>query len=223
VKRLRNEQEALAGRSLSLGEVFSSTLPHCEGLQAGVVGSKGTGKTTILRALSKWAAYDRGEKVIIYDPIEEYYGRMCATPGELVESAAVSPSISRFKARGEQLQDFLTLIENTGYCLLIVDEADRVFPSGADLPEPQNEILCRGRHKQLGLVWASQRPTKCHTDLLALSDVLVVGRLIGIADAGYMRTNYGFGIQKRYQWAVLLGDGERGYLKLTRKELVQNG
>jgi DNA helicase HerA-like ATPase len=188
-----------------------------------VVGSTGTGKTTILKALSKWLAFERGERVIIYDPQDEYYGRLCSSVRELVESASRPRTISRFYSP-ERLDDFLALIEGLGNCVFLVDEADKVFPANTQrLPYLQDEILCRGRHKRIGLIWASQRPTKCHTDLLSLSDVLVVGRLIGIADASYMRTNYGFGIQARHDWAVLMGTGERGSLKLTRKEIFSNG
>lgn len=214
--------EKTANLSLSVAEVFSSTLPQCESLRAGVFASSGAGKTTILRTVSKWASFRKRARVIIYDPMDEYYGDLVSSENEFIRSASRGASITRF-FEPKLLHPILDLICDYGNCLLVIDEADRVFPRKKDMSPVVDEILRRGRHYNIGIVWASQRPTMCHTDLLGVSAMVVVGRLVSIADAQYVRCNYGIDIQAIYQWTALLPDGRIGSLKLSRKEIAQNG
>lgn len=215
-------QEKTEDLSLSVEAVFSSSLPQYESLRTGVFGSSGAGKTTILKTVSKWAAFQKRARVIIYDPMDEYYGFLVHTVKGFIDSAAEKSSITRFY-EPDLLPEILRLVNRGGNCLLIIDEADRVFPNKKDLPLEVNNVLRRGRHNNTGIIWATQRPTLCHTDLLGVSSVAVVGRLISIADAQYVRTNYGIDIQAIYEWTALLSDGKKGSLKLTEKEVKENG
>jgi DNA helicase HerA-like ATPase len=221
-KKLENAQVKTEDSSLSVEEVFCSTLPQYESLRAGVFASSGAGKTTILKTVSKWACFHHRARVVIYDPMDEFYGYLAHTRKGFLRAAKISSSITRFY-EPDLLPDVLDLVNQGGNCLLIIDEADRVFPRRKDLPKEVDNVLRRGRHNNTGIIWASQRPTMCHTDLLGVSSVVVVGRLVSIADAQYVRTNYGIDIQPLYHWTALLADGKKGSLKLTAREVRQNG
>lgn len=73
-----------------------------------------------------------------------------------------------------------------GEIMLVIDEAHELFPRQNPSPV-MLKVLREGRNLGIGLIWATQRPTACTTHLLGVSQGLICGRLIGLADMNYSK------------------------------------
>lgn len=133
-----------------------------------VVGSSGTGKSTLVRILVPEKA---GDRVLILDPDEDY------EPGELVEHRAfalegldaylkgVEPgepfSVSYVPAFGQEQEAARVLAlyaMELGDTTLIVDEGHRALSYGKSVPDEVVRVAKQGRKRGVGFWALSQRP-----------------------------------------------------------------
>jgi len=80
----------------------------------------------------------------------------------------------------------LRIITDKGNCVFIADEAQDIFPRHKITSEAL-EAIRKGRNTGLGILWSTQRPTACHTDLLGNTQTIIAGRLLGMADRNYCK------------------------------------
>ena len=73
-----------------------------------------------------------------------------------------------------------------GEIMIVIDEAHEIFPR-QQTPSVMLKVLREGRNLGIGLIWATQRPTACNANLLGISQGIVIGRLIGLADMTYSK------------------------------------
>ena len=123
-----------------------------------VYGTTGAGKTRWTRAYLKTLS-----RVIILDPMREHRGELFDNP---VDMARHIERHGLFKVRSEFVDDFPVLCYvalAATRCALVVEEAQRAIPSGAGELSPWFEdIVYRGRHRDVSLICVSQRPSTVH-------------------------------------------------------------
>jgi len=116
-----------------------------------VIGKTGSGKTFWNNA-HLWE-FDR---VIIYDPLEEYEGRLFFDMDEMIDHIE-NNLLYRVRYNDfEQFQNLCKLVYQLGDCVFCVEESQRIFTSHV-LPEEFKDLIYRGRHEEIGLIIVSQR------------------------------------------------------------------
>lgn len=162
-----------------------------EALRLGIAGSSGSGKSSLMRELiTKTRHRSSQSRSLVFAPMPAPYGFTCRTRGEAARSLSMKHSVTIIQNPGLFLSLMPAVMER-GSIMLWVDEAHEVFPRTK--PDPMlHRILLEGRNRGIGLVWSTQRPTRCHVDVLGVSQGIVLGRLIAPADIAYSR-----------QWGVI--------------------
>lgn len=163
-----------------------------------VVGSTGTGKTTLLREL--WAK--KAARLLVLDATGEWAGPGWAEAFGLAQvadklaRAAFAPSWRL--AAALDLEELPALAEllvprhrpregfagSVGGLTLLLDECDLAAPHGCG-PEVRG-LWQRGRHAGLSILAATQRPTGCHPVVRSQSRYLASSRLVEPAEVRYL-------------------------------------
>lgn len=171
-----------------LSALLSCSLPQYYGgkaLRVGIAGASGTGKTAILREITQAITLHGKSRALIYAPYPGPYGRHCRTEGEARASLARQQSATII-TDGTLFHKLIPEALARGQIMLIIDEAHEIYPR--QKPDPAAlKLLREGRNIGIGLIWATQRPTACSTHLLGVSQGIIIGRLIGLADIAYSR------------------------------------
>jgi len=174
-------------------------------LRIGIVGCSGSGKTSLVRAYIAHLLRRRGRagyRVIIFDPLREYSGRLVHTPRQLLRSARNKYSVTRF-SDAEIWGRIAPIVLRAGHCSVVLDEAHEVYPRYGTTAAASS-VITKGRHNAISILWATQRPSRCNTDLLGNTTGVLVGRLMAPAD---MRWQRGWGIldvQDFYRFSAVL-------------------
>lgn len=96
-----------------------------------------------------------------------------------------------------------------GNCIIVVDEAHDVYRFGSKIDQRVLDVLRKGRNKDVAMVFATTRPTSCHTDMLGVSQVYIMGMFLGLADMNYAK-NYGISQPKPpYEFEMILPNGKK--------------
>lgn len=172
-----------------LSALLSCSLPLSYGgkaLRVGICGASGSGKTALLREILLKIPQQTGTcRNLVYAPYPGPYGRHCRTMGE-IRASLVRRASTTIITDPELYRAVMPEVLARGEIMLVIDEAHELYPR--QKPDPtMTKILREGRNLGVGLIWATQRPTACHTDLLGISQGIVIGRLIGLADIAYSR------------------------------------
>jgi len=135
-----------------------------------ICGQRGKGKTTLAIHICK-----RIRRKRILDILGEYskhreLKRFCYIP--------------RSK---DDIERFLNRVWRDGNVLLIIDEADLIFPNKIKLRDIFYKIIHLGRHRNIGLLAITRRIANLHKDIVSLADTIFIFRLIVKSDLDYLR------------------------------------
>jgi len=143
-----------------------------------VVGASGAGKTAIIRELLP--DLRRSHLVLAYD----YYEELGLPIAKSLSDASWNLKEYRATAwsRSELTGPMLQQIAARGNCILIVDEAQRIWPRHQSDYLEYLKLANEGRHYGIGLLWATQEPHSCSKRLLSNCQCVAVGRLLQDSD-----------------------------------------
>lgn len=152
-------------------------LSELKGKAITVIGLKGSGKTV-------WVKYllDSVKKHLIVDPMLEYQGFRRYIPKFRSFGDAATLEI-------EMVAEELVVPKKGNKAkvdLFAVDEANRYCPARHPLSPVVMDINDFQRHWDLTTVWVARRPTQLNTDLVELSNWIVVFNLAGKNDHQYL-------------------------------------
>jgi hypothetical protein len=152
-------------------------LSELKGKAITVIGLKGSGKTV-------WVKYllDSVKKHLIVDPMLEYQGFRRYIPKNRSYSDAAIDEL-------EMVAGELVVPEKGNRAkvdLFAVDEANRYCAARHPLSPIIMDINDFQRHWDLTTVWVARRPTQLNTDLVELSNWIIVFNLAGKNDHQYL-------------------------------------
>lgn len=153
-------------------------------LRVGIVGASGSGKTCVLR---EWmnSPEPRNARLIAYDPFGHLPGLRVGTARAALRAASRPASCTTLDDP-DLFGELLPTVCQLGACTLVVDEAQDVFPRNS-CPLARLKAIQQGRNKGVGLIWSSQRPTRCNVDLTGNSQGMIIGTLLAGADMATAR------------------------------------
>lgn len=144
-----------------------------------------------------------GPKLILYDPGGEVLRlKENKTAAGLLRRLGRGASAATFRDP-DLWPGILAGVLAVGHCTLVVDEAQDLFPRASTSPAARR-LLSQGRHKEIGILWATQRPTQCDVNLTGNSAGLIVGRLLAPCDIAYARQWGVSDVQPLYFFAAVL-------------------
>jgi DNA helicase HerA-like ATPase len=155
-----------------------------------VVGRKGSGKSTLVRAIME--GYPR---VFVIDTMEEYGAEdgftVAADFSEslaAVNQAAETPGKFRISLRADidDGDDLVSLVYTVPNCLLVVEET-AFYCSPAYLPPALSRMVRTGRHREIDQIYVTQRPAAVSRDLTAAADIVVSFQAHEPRDLAYFR------------------------------------
>lgn len=157
-----------------------------------VLGLKGSGKTTLLRQLVRLhlRRYP-GFRAVVWDTTAEWPATFVS---DLPHPERVLILSGRDYSAEEAAAAAIEEAREHGGAALVADEIDRAVPNHpGGLPERSalREVVHYGRHCRVALWGAFRRPTSVHQDLLALADVLFIGRMASEGDIDRIRRAVG--------------------------------
>ena len=189
-----------------------------------VYGKTGMGKTcwtrTFLRSLPR---------VFVMDPIVEYEGLLFGDLGDMIEHVIRYPT---FRARTEFVDDFPMLCSvalAAGRCWLVVEEAQRVLPaSRRELPASFQDIVYRGRHKQISLLMVSQRPSTVHIAARSQWTRIITFNQTETADLAWLESVSGFeldpqGLRPFEYYDIAPSGCQKKLLDMGRRRMIPLG
>lgn len=142
-----------------------------------ILGLKGSGKTVFLKNL-----LNAIPKHLIVDPMLEYQGYRRYIPANRSYSEAAVAEI-------DMVADMLVVPKKGNKAkvdLFAVDEANRYFPSRHPLPPTIQDINDLQRHWGLTSAFIARRPTQINTDIIELSNYVIIYNLAGKNDIQYL-------------------------------------
>jgi len=160
----------------------------------GVLGRRGTGKTFLSRQIQN--AYPR--KIIfdvLHDPVyanvpnqlygfEEYCNFILKT-----ENASSFEVVVNFDVENADNSDVFNEMLRIAYyrgSVLIVIEEVQSFTSAHLMPKWLQECFFTGRHRDIALIFTTQRPARCHKDMLSQCHHIFCGKLHTRADIDHV-------------------------------------
>lgn len=130
-----------------------------------IFGLRGSGKSQLAKAMLRTTPSH-----IVYDPLAEYAGFRRYTPNDNQSKAELSEFIMG------------TVIPNKPD-LFVIDEGNTyIEPKPTRLPEGVKYLNDFSRHYGIAVVVIARRPSQFHSDIVELSDLLMVFKLPGPQD-----------------------------------------
>ena len=180
-----------------------------------IVGLKGSGKTVFLKHL-----LNAFPKHLIVDPMLEYKGYRRYIPQNrsysdgAVEEIDMVASMLVVPSKGSKAKvDFFA-----------VDEANRYFPSRHPLPPTIQDINDLQRHWDLTSAFIARRPTQINTDIVELSNYIIVYNLAGKNDIQYLNdlsNGLGDAVLQMPKYHFMFVDERRQYKMLSPVPMVE--
>lgn len=162
------------------------------------LGRRGSGKSHLARRVS--SAYPRK---VIFDTLGEYSdtdGLVCHSFEDFskkileTEHSESFTIIYQFDVEcADQTDEFnhaMRVLWYRGNVLVVVEEIQN-FASTHNLPHWLRQSLFTGRHRQMGLVFTTQRPGECHKSIISQASHCFFGSLHEKNDIDYCKTVLG--------------------------------
>ena len=201
------------------------SMKDIKGKAISIFGLKGAGKTVFLKNL-----LNAFPKHLIIDPMLEYGGYRRYLP----ENRAFSPAA---QAEIDMVAEMLVVPTKGNKAkvdLFAIDEANRYLPSRHPLPPVIQDINDLQRHWGLTSAYIARRPTQINTDVIELSDWIIIYNLAGKNDIQYLNDlsdGLGDEVLKMPKYHFMFVDQRRQYQMMspvpmaapkTRKKEVKN-
>ena len=191
-------------------------LKDLKGKAITVIGLKGSGK-------SVWVQYllDSVKKHLIVDPMLEYQGFRRYIPKFRSFSDAATMEL-------DMVADELVVPQKGNKAkvdLFAVDEANRYCPARHPLSPVIMDINDFQRHWDLTTVWVARRPTQLNTDLVELSNWIIVFNLAGKNDHQYLNDlsdGLGDAVLELPKYHYMFVNESRQYEQMTPVPLVKS-
>ena len=192
-------------------------LSDLQGKGIAVFGLRGSGKTV-------WVKYllDSVKKHLIVDPMLEYQGFRRYVPKFRSFSDAAIDEL-------DMVAELLVVPKKGNKAkvdLFAVDEANRYCPSRHPLSPTIGDITDFQRHWDLTTVYIARRPTQLNTDIVELSNWIIVFNLAGKNDQQYLNDlsdGLGDAVLKLPKYHYMFVDESRHYEQMTPVPLVKHG
>lgn len=134
-----------------------------------VCGMKGTGKTF----LERYGLLPRYQNILIFDPNDEFQD----FPGKQYIPKTDSPL---------ELDRVAKQVWVRGNTLLLVSEAELYLPVNRPLPPNIFKIVCRGRHRNVGVISDTRRIANLNKTVFGLSEHCFIFRHFSPTDIRYL-------------------------------------
>lgn len=179
-----------------------------------VFGLKGSGKTFFTRWLLNQYA-EKGSKSLVVDMTHHDFLKMHARVDRyLPEHVQYTPESIR------EANDFLNKLilspPRKLYKILAIDESNRWHPQGRPLPSASAKLNDENRHVPVGVIHIARRPVQLNTNIVELSDNLVIFNLKGVNDIRYLNElSDGLGdlVCKLKPYCFVIVDSNRNYFE----------
>jgi hypothetical protein len=143
----------------------------------GVVGRKGSGKSTRVATLLKYCP-----RIFAWDPMEDHSDLPDAFEGVVDDLNEYFKQARRTKTFAcsfipaedleEEFEEVCRLVYDYGRMLFVVEEAPLVLKAGY-MPSAFGRIVRTGRHRQIDLLWTAQRASEVSRTLTSATDVWI--------------------------------------------------
>lgn len=149
-----------------------------------IFGKRGSGKSTLAKKLLRGKS-----RVIVFDPLGEYSGRLVSDPLELFKTIRRAKRFFIVYRPTDARKEFpwiARIAYEIGELCLVAEEISwAISPAKMD---PRIEILIRmGRHKGVELIGISRRPAEVNRDLTANAGTIHIFRTTEPRDIKYFR------------------------------------
>lgn len=188
----------------------------------GVVGRKGAGKSTYIR--SHLGVCPR---VFLFDVMAEYD----SIPNRLETISGVERFFQWAKDRDtwacrfvpggdleEAIEQICPLVYRQGSCLFVCEEIALYTRPGSVTAE-FGKLIRTGRHKEISVVWATQRPAECAKSITALTDLWILFSITEPRDLDAIADRCGAEIANRVS---ALGQHEFIIWDVMARELIED-
>ncbi|MEQ1574391.1 MAG: hypothetical protein ABL993_09120 [Vicinamibacterales bacterium] len=144
----------------------------------GIVGRKGSGKSTRTATLLKYAP-----RILAWDPMEDHrallpdsYDAICVELDEYFDEARTHQTFACAYIPGDNLEgdfeEICQLVYDYGHLLFVIEEAPLVCRASY-MPPTFGKIVRTGRHRGIDILWTAQRASEVSRTLTSATDVWI--------------------------------------------------
>jgi len=155
--------------------VESASVTDFQNQIVGIVGRKGSGKSTRAATLLKYAP-----RILAWDPMEDHldllpdsYDTVCVELDEYFEEAQTKQTFACTYVPGDNLEEdfeeICELVYRCGRMLFVIEEAPLVCRANF-MPPTFGRIVRTGRHHGIDLLWTAQRTGEVSRTLTSATD-----------------------------------------------------
>jgi DNA helicase HerA-like ATPase len=159
-----------------------------------IVGKTGQGKSYWTKKFLRTK-----NRVVIVDPMFEY--ERSKQFDEFDELVDYVQDKKIFRVSYNNLADFPFLCQvvwELGKCYLVIEESQRVLPGGArPLPEEFEQLLYRGRHRDVSVVLVAQRASTIHIAARSQWSRLIVFKQTEPKDLSWIADTTGYDLEEK--------------------------
>lgn len=148
-----------------------------------IVGKRGSGKSHKARSIVS----NHYKRVVIFDPVNDWKDGVVVTSwDQFVSQIKLFANVKEFRIifrfspddpqRPETLNQALRVIYHIGDIMAVIDEI-QLFCTPHYMPPYLENLYFIGRHKKIGVLAITQRPSKLNKSCLSQSDHVFVGQL----------------------------------------------
>lgn len=164
-----------------------------------VLGRRGSGKSYLARKVQ-----DCFPRKIIFDTLGEYRGseyfhrcdgfesfaeKILKLQGERAFTLIYEFNVEK-EDHGPEFDQALRVLFHRGNVLICIEEV-QAYASVHQMPNWLKHCLLRGRHRNLGLLFTTQRPGECHKTIVSQANHVFCGSLHEKNDLDYCRSVLG--------------------------------
>lgn len=163
-----------------------------------ILGRRGCGKSYLAKRIQ-----DPYPRKVIFDTLGEYTdndGIICQGFNDFCEKVIQTQTAERFtliyqfdieqESNGSEFSEALRVLYYRGSVFICIEEIQN-FASTHSLPMWLKNCLLTGRHRNVGLLFTTQRPGECHKTIVSQSNHVFCGSLHEKNDIDYVRAVLG--------------------------------